>query len=191
MTKFLTPDEYNEVDAYTEEEVSARVESERQKWIEDSSKNSDNSGDEWKKKYDELSGRYDKRSDEYKNAKNELERRGKEVGDVKDEKKQAFEKIRDSYIDRAAGEDREYGEKLREQYERVGKETLDVSEIESALKDAHALALSKLNRGFSPFNVGSMTGEAPTGGEKKNERFTDTPEGKATYDYLKTVMGNN
>lgn len=175
MGKFYD-ENYEEVDAVLSSEIDKRIESA----VKESKKGLLSEEDIATKyvpieKYNELSTKYDKRSDEYKNAKQELEKRGSEVAGSKDAMKAAYEKMIDSKISKAAGDDKDYGEQLKAQYLRLRGDdiTFDETEIDKSFKEAHALTITAMERDFTPFNPSISNGGAPT--INKN-----TDENKAT-----------
>lgn len=164
MAKYFNSD-YEEVDAFDQKEVDKMIADavkESKKGL--ISESDINEKYVPKEKYDELSSKYDKRSDEYKNAKQELEKRGADVAGSKEAMKSAYEKMVDSRIAKIAGDDKEYGEQLKEQFMRLrGEEmTFDDTEIDKSFKEAHALALTSMERDFTPFNASVSSGNAPT-----------------------------
>lgn len=194
MGKFLNSD-YDEVTAYSQEELDAEIEkakteakTEAQKEIEAKAKELDAKNSE----YEKLSKKYDSRKDEYDNLKKKFEETSNTLNQKDTERKAAFENMRDSMIKKAAGDDKEYEEKLLEAYGRLGSETLDPNELEKQLKESHAIAMTHLERDFTPFNLGSgASGEAPRIKPDENKRFTDTDEGKNTLSHIMTSMGQD
>ena len=192
MAKFYNED-YEEVEAFSAEEVEAKLEAERKKIekevgskAEELQKQLDTKNEE----YDKLSKKYDSRKEEYDNLKKKFEETGEDLSKTAEEKKAAFEKMRDSMLDKAAGDDQEYREKLLEAYNRIGSETLDPTEMEQQLKESHAIAMTHLERDFTPFSLDTAgTGNAPTVKSNGEEKFTDTPAGKDTLDHVMTAMG--
>lgn len=192
MGKFYD-DDYNEVEAFSKEELEAKLEEERTKVESDFKKQFDEVNKQLAEKntdYEKLSKRYDSRKNEYDELKQKFEEVSNSATSTESEKKAAFEKMRDSYIKKAAGDDQEYEEALRAQFERVGKETLDPTEIEASLKDAHALAINSLNRDFTSFSMtAASTGDAPTVKPDADKSFTETDEGKATMGHVYQSLG--
>ncbi len=193
MGKFLNED-YEEVEGYTKEELEAKV----AEAVLKAQKEAGGTTAELEKKVQELEvakakveEKLTKRSDEYNNLKAKFEENGTKVKTVEEERKAAYEKMRDSMITKLAGDDKEYEEALRTQYERLGTETLDPTTLEKSMKDAHTLALSELNRDFTPFSMANNSGARPpertTEGVKTD--FTETEEGKATLDVALMSMG--
>lgn len=88
-----------------------------------------------------------------------------------------------------AGDDKEYAKELKKQLEREGiKEvTADTSAIERQIKEATALANNSLDRevNANPIDGG---GNPPVGGGDGKD-FTETTEGKDTYEALSSMMG--
>jgi hypothetical protein len=100
-----------------------------------------------------------------------------------------YSKSLDEQVKKIAGEDKEYAKALKKQLEREGiKEvTNDAAKIERQIKEAKALTDIELSRepSANPIDGG---GAAPdTINNRKN--FTETSEGKATYDALAGMMG--
>jgi len=100
-----------------------------------------------------------------------------------------YAKSIDEQVKKIAGDDKEYAKALKLQLEREGiKEvTNDSSRIEKQVKEAKALTDLELSRepSFNPIDGG---GAAPdTNNTGKN--FTDTKEGKDTFDALSSMMG--
>lgn len=193
MAKFFNSD-YEEVEAFTQEELDAKL----KEATEAAKKEAGSTAAELEKKVAELEAaktkaeeKLTKRSEEYNNLKAKYEETGEKVKGAEGERKAAYEKMRDQMITKLAGDDKEYEEQLRAQYERFGKETLDATELEKSMKDAHTLALSELNREFTPFSLADNSGARPP--EKKadgdNTVFTETDEGKATLDTALYAMG--
>ncbi len=194
MAKFFN-ENYDEVEAFTKEEVEAKIaeaskkaEAEFKKQLEEK----ENALTEKTSEYEKLSKKYDSRKDEYENLKKKFEETGENLNKTAEERKQAFEKMRDDMIKKSAGEDKEYAETLRAQFDRIGKETLDPTELEASLKDAHALAMNQLSRDFTPFTMnGGATGEAPRVKSEEGASFTETPIGKNTLDHILVSLGND
>lgn len=197
MATFLDKD-YNEVEAFTQAELDAKIAESKKEWDTEAKKSGSNASEELKKaqnalkektdEYDELSSKYDKRKDEYDNAKKALKDKETEIDTVRADKTKTFEKLRDDSIIRAAGEDKEYAENLRKQFDRLNgtNETLDPTVIESTLKESHALALNSMNREFAPFTLNTTVGKAPdAGGEKKGS----TENVDKAVDYASHLLG--
>lgn len=192
MGKFLD-EEYNEVEAFTQEEMEAKLAEAVDKAKAEAGSNTS----ELEKKVKELEdakteaeNKLSKRSEEYNNLKKVHDKNGETIKSVEEERKTAYEKLRDTTIAKAAGDDKEYEEELRKQYERFGEQTLDPTVLEQHLKDAHTLATANLNRDFTPFSMGAGGGRAPDttpSNEKKN--FTETSEGEATLDMINLSLG--
>lgn len=192
MGKFYN-EEYEEVEAFSQEEMEAKLKEEREKIQAELAKEKEEIAtklQEKEKEYETLSKRYDSRKGEYEELKKKYEEVSNSATSTEAEKKAAFEKMRDSYIAKAAGDDQEYAEALRTQFERVGKETLDPTELEAGLKDAHALALNSLNRDFTSFSMGqSASGEPPRVKPDEDKSFTETDAGKSTLEHVYQSMG--
>jgi hypothetical protein len=194
MGKFFDND-YNEVEAFTQEELEARLTEAKEAWA----KESDVDGvktkvSEYEKQLAELNEKYEKVSklnDEKKKSiedlKKTLDNKDSNINNVSEERRKAFEKMRDSKIEKLVGEDKEYGEALKQQFERIGKETLDPDEIEGFIKESHVLALNALNREITPFNPGAMSGEPPQA--KPQEDAERKQRVDALADYATGLMG--
>lgn len=193
MGKFYD-EEYNEVEAFTAEELDAKVKEATEKAVKKAGgETSDLEAklkelEEAKAKVEE---KLTKRSEEYNNLKKKLDSDGEKIKSVETERKEAYEKLRDNMITKLAGDDKEYEEALRAQYDRVGEETLDPTVLEKSMKDAHTLALSSLNREFTAFSLADVSGAKPPekSGEEKEKNFTETEEGKATLDTVLYSVG--
>lgn len=194
MGKYLNED-YDSVEAYSKEELEAEVKKATEKIEADLKKDIEAKEAEMTAKtneYEKLSKKYDSRKEEYENLKKKFEETGETLNNTTNERKQAFEKMRDSMIKKVAGEDKEYEEKLIEAYGRIGSETLDPNEMEKQLKESHAIAMSHLERDFTPFTMGSgTTGEPPRSKPDEKKRFSDTDEGKDTLAHIMTSMGQD
>lgn len=192
MAKFYNSD-YEEVEAFSAEEVKEKIEAERKQMEEELGKTAEEAKKQLEaktKEYEDLSKRYDSRKEEYDNLKKKFEETGENLNKTADEKKAAFEKMRDSMIAKAAGDDQEYKEKLLEAYNRIGSETLDPTEMEQQLKESHAIAMTHLERDFTAFSMDTAgSGEAPTVKKAGEETFTETKAGKDTLDHVMTSMG--
>jgi len=192
MAKFYNED-YEEVEAFSAEEVKEKIEAERKQITSELGKTAEETKTQLEaktKEYDNLSKKYDSRKTEYDNLKTKFEETQGDVTKSADEKKAAFEKMRDGMIKKAAGDDQEYKEKLEEAYGRIGSETLDPAEMEQQLKESHAIAMTHLERDFSAFSMDTAgSGDAPTVKKADGETFTETKSGKDTLDHVMTSMG--
>jgi molecular chaperone GrpE (heat shock protein) len=196
MGKYYTI-EGEEIEAFSEDEVEEKVESAKKEVEEEFSEKLENSvpKDEIeenyteKKDYEKLSTRHEQLKGQYKSAKDELERRGEEVENERNERKEAYESMRDEAIEKAAGDDEEYAEALRKHYDRIGGETLSTEELNNALSESHVLALNEMGRDITPFNPGdSVTkGEAP----KEKDNAEDKTNVDGLVDYASHVAGIN
>lgn len=189
MGKFLD-EEYKEVEAYSKEEMEAEVKKQTSKF-ESEIKAKDKEVEEAKALATEKDDKLTKRSEEYKNLKKSFDEKEATIGTIAADRKATFEKMRDDMINKAAGDDKEYGEMLKTQFARVGKETLDATEIESALKDAHSLSLTQMNREYTSFSLASgASGAAPIiNANDIPKAFTTTDEGKASLNAINRAMG--
>lgn len=186
-------DDYEKVEAFSEEEVKAKVSAAVKEAGGGSAKELEDAKNELKEKtgeYDKLSKKYDSRKTEYDNLKEKFEETGDKVTKNEEDKKAAYEKMRDDMIKKAAGNDKQYAEELAKSYERIGEETLDSEVMEAQMKDAHALAMNTMSGDFRPFSMGDgATGDAPTAPKDGEKAFGETDSGKATMDHILTSMG--
>lgn len=194
MGKFLNS-EFDEVEAYSPEEVEAKLKEAKEEWM----KETDVDGaktklSEYEKQVAELNEKYEKVSklnDEKKKSiedlKKALDSKDSNINTVSDEKRKAFEKMRDSRIEKLFSEDKEYGDAVKYQFDRIGKETLDPDEIEKFIKESHVLALNALNREITPFNPGNISGDAPQA--KPQEQAEHKQRVDALADYATGLMG--
>lgn len=192
MGKYYNSD-YDEVTAFSQEELDAKLKEEREK-AEKEAQEKIKEAEEKAKTLEEEKARLDekltKRSEEYNNLKKKFEETGEKLNSTEEEKKTTYEKMRDDMIKKLAGDDTEYAEKLQEKYEKVGSQTLDPSELESQMKDAHAMALTSLERDYTPFSLSDTnTGKPPEKKSNENQSFTETPEGEATLNTVFQAMG--
>ena len=186
-------EDYEKVEAFSAEEVKEKIEAERKRIEEELGKEATEAKVQLEaktKEYEDLSKKYESRKGEYDNLKKKFEETGENLNKTADEKKAAFEKMRDSMIAKAAGDDQEYKEKLAEAYSRIGSETLDPTEMEQQLKESHAIAMTHLERDFTAFSMDTAgSGNAPTVKAPGSETFTETKAGKDTLDHVMTSMG--
>lgn len=189
MAKYYNED-YEPIEAFSKEELEAEVKKQVAK-IEAQIKSKDEEIAKIAAERDEKDEKLTKRSEEYKNLKKALDEKEGALSTIEADRKATYEKLRDDMITKAAGDDKEYAEVLRAQYDRVGKETLNPTEIESALKEAHVLSLNQMNREFTAFSMGSgATGQPPVvNANQDGAAFTDTDAGKATLDVVKAAVG--
>jgi chromosome segregation ATPase len=110
--------------------------------------------------------------------------------------KESKEKVEGDYADAVkakvkelAGDDKEYAKELTKQLEREGiKEvTNDADSITRQIKEAKALTDSALEREVNA-NPIDGSGGAPEG-SNDNKNFTETTEGKDTFEALQDMMG--
>lgn len=189
MGKFLNAD-YEEVEAFSKEELEAEIKKQTAKFESDL-KAAQKEVEDAKALAADKDEKLTKRSEEYKNLKKALDEKESAISTIEADKKATFEKMRDDMITKAAGDDKEYAEMLKTQFERVGKETLNVSEIEAALKDAHALTLTQMNREYTAFSMGDgASGQPPVIKPSDAPKpFTETEEGKASLDEVNRALG--
>lgn len=194
MGKFFDGD-YNEVEAFTQDEVNTKLEEAKKEWAKESDVDGTKTKlSDYEKQVADLSEKYEKVSklnDEKKKSiedlKKALDTKDSNINNVSDERRKAFEKMRDTKIEKLVGEDKEYGEALKQQFERIGKETLDSDEIENYIKESHVLALNALNREITPFNPGAISGDAPEGKPQEQEEHKQRVD--ALADYATGLMG--
>lgn len=194
MGKFFDND-YNEVEAFTQEELEAKIKEAKSNWEKESdvegvkTKVSDYEKQlaEMNEKYEKVSKLNDEKKKSIEDLKKALDSKDTNINSVSDEKRKAFEKMRDSRINKIIGEDKEYGEALKSQFERIGKETLDPDEIDQFLKESHVLALNALNRDIVPFNPGNISGDAPQAKPQADAERAQRVD--ALADYATGLMG--
>lgn len=174
----------NEVEAFTQKEVDAKI-AETTKAAEEAktalvAKTAE---------FDKLTKLHEDKSTSY----SELLKKSKEFEEAekarKEEIETAYSKSIDEQVKKIAGEDKEYAKELKKQLEREGiKEvTNDAAAIERQIKEAKALANTALDR--EPItNALDGGGEAPSYSADGNN-FTQTREGKDTFDALASMMG--
>jgi exonuclease VII large subunit len=197
MAKYYNSD-YDEVVAFSEDEVNAKIAEEKAKIEADFQKQLKEKEEAIAAAVSEkekLSEKLTKRSDEYNNLKTKFEETGQKLTSTVEEKKNTYQKLVEDTIKKASGDDKEYAETFKEKYEKFysGDDslTLDPSVIEERAKEIHAITTTALSRDFTPFSLGSTpSGEAPRVKQQGDERYTDTPEGKQSLDFINTVMGN-
>lgn len=139
--------------------------------------------------YDALSTRFDDKNKSY----SELMKKSKEYEEAEADRKadteKAYSKSIDEQIAKIAGDDKEYAKALKKQIEREGiKEvTSDPEKLSRQIKEAKALTDIELSRepNANPIDGG---GSAPIGGGN-TQNFTDTTEGKSTFEALAGMMG--
>lgn len=178
MGKFLD-EEMNEVEAFTKDEVDSQI----AKAIADKSKEFEKTIADKDTEVTTLSEKLTKRGEEYNNAKARMKELETASATGADAVTEAKNKFRDGLITKLAGDDKEYKEALVAQAARLGFDTLDVTEAEKTLKEAHTLAQISLNREFTAFNMASVS---TTGHEPNTSKNTD--QNKATDAQLAAVM---
>lgn len=194
MGKFYNS-EYEEIDGFTQEELNAKLKEAKEEWAKESdvdgvkTKLSDYETQmkELNEKYEKVSKLNDEKKKSIEDLKKALDSKDTNINNVGDEKRKAFEKMRDTRLGKVIGEDKEYGEALKSQFERIGKETLDVDEIDQFIKESHVLALNALNREITPFNPGAMSGDAPQA--KPQEEAERKQRVDVLADYATGLMG--
>lgn len=174
----------DEVEAYTKEEVDAKT-AELTKQVEETKASLEEKTSEFEK----LNTRFEDKNTSY----SELLKKNKEY-EASD--KERTEKITSDYaeaikekVKELAGDDKEYAKELTKHLEREGiKEvTNDAEKISQQIKEAKALTESALERQVVANPVGSG-GEGPTAGNS-GDNFTETAEGKSTYEALSSMQG--
>ena len=174
----------NEVEAFTKEEVDTKI-SESTKQAEEAKTALEAKTAE----FDKLTKLHEDKSTSY----TELLKKNKEFEAAEKERTETieadYEKAIKDKVKEIAGDDKEYAKVLKEQLEREGiKEvTADTAAIEKQVKEATALANTALDRepNANPIDGG---GAPPVGGDDK-KNFTETTEGKSTYEALSSMMG--
>lgn len=173
-----------EVEAFTQKEVDAKV-AEASKGDGEIKKALEAKTAE----FDALTKRYDDKNTSY----TELLKKNKEYEDGEKTRKETLEsdynKSIDEQVKKIAGEDKEYAKALKKQLEREGiKEvTSDADKLTRQIKEAKALTDIELSREPSANPIDG--GGAPPSGSVDGKNFTETSEGKATYDALAGMMG--
>jgi len=197
MAKFYNSD-YEETEAFTKEELEAeiaKVTEKAQKDFEKQLKEKEEALTNATTEKEKLSEKLTKRSEEYNNLKTKFEETGQKLNSTQEEKKTTYQKLVEDTVKRASGEDKEYAEKFKEKYNQFyGNEealTLDPSVIEQRAKEIHAVTTAALDREFTPFTLSSApAGEPPRVKPPEGTRYTETPEGKESLDFINTVLGN-
>lgn len=183
MAKFYTLDG-DEVEAFTQAEVDTKL-AEVTKTADETKKALETKTTE----FDALNERYEDKNKSYA----ELLKKSKEFEATEktrqEETESTYKKSVDEQIKKIAGDDKEYAKALREQLEREGiKEvTTDTVKIERQIKEAKALTDIAMAREpqNSPIDGG---GEGP-GFNPDGKDFTETAQGKSTFDALAGMMG--
>lgn len=183
MAKYYTEDG-DEVEAFTQKEVDAKV-AEASKGDGEIQKSLDAKTAE----FDKLTKLHEDKSNSY----TELLKKSKEFEEAEKTRKEEIEdtyaKSLDEQVKKIAGDDKEYAKALKKQLEREGiKEvTNDAEKLARQVKEAKALTDIELSRepSANPIDGG---GSAPTG-SVDGKNFTETSDGKATYDALASMMG--
>ena len=186
---------YIEVEAFTQQELEAKLAEAKEAWSKESGvEETQKKVAELEKTLADVNANYEKVSklnEEKKKSiedlKKALELKSTNINDVSNEKRQAFEKMRDTAINKVIGDDKEYGEALKAQFDRIGKETLDPDEINKFIKESHVLALNALNREITPFNPGSISGDAPQSNPAEDTEKKQRVD--ALADYATGLMG--
>lgn len=180
----LYDEDGNEVEAFTQKEVDTKV-GEATKAAEEAK----TALEEKTAEYDKLSKRYEDKNTSY----SELLKKNKEYEESEKERNEAVEtsysKAIDEEVKKLAGDDKEYAKVLKKQLEREGiKEvTGDKDAIARQIKEAKALANAELDRepNANPIDGGGNPPESTN----NQTNFTETTEGKSTYEALAGMMG--
>lgn len=183
MAKFFTEDG-DEVEAFTQKEVDAKI-AETTKLLEETKGSLEAKNAEFEK----LTKLHEDKSTSY----SELLKKTKEYEESEKARKEDIEstysKSIDEQVKKIAGEDKEYAKALKKQLERDGIKdvTSDVSKIEHQVKEAKALTDLELSREpqHNPIDGGGSAPDTQNTGTK----FTETPEGQATFQALSGMMG--
>ena len=180
----LYDEDGNEVTAFTKEEVDTK--------IADATKQAEESNtalEEKTKEFDKLSKLHEDKSTSY----TELMKKNKEYEGADKDRQETLEsdykKSIDEQVKKIAGEDKEYAKEIKKQLEREGiKEvTGDADKIAKQIKEATVLTNSELAREPNA-NPVDGSGGAPVD-NPSGQNYTETTEGKATYDALSDMMG--
>jgi DNA repair exonuclease SbcCD ATPase subunit len=180
----LYDEDGNEVEAFTKEEVNTKT-AELTKQVEESKQALATKAAELEK----LTKLHEDKSTSY----TELLKKNKEYEAAEktrhEEIESRYSKAIEEEVKKIAGDDKEYAKALKTQLEREGiKEvTAEADKIAKQIKEAKALTDIALSRepNANPIDGG---GNPPVNnGDTRN--FTETAEGKATYDVLSGMMG--
>lgn len=183
MAKFYTLDG-DEVEAFTQAEVDVKL-AEVNKVAEDKQKALDAKTTE----FDKLNERYEDKNKSY----SELLKKSKDFEEAEKDRQEKtesdYKKSVDEQVKKIAGDDKEYAKALREQLEREGiKEvTTDTVKIERQIKEAKALTDIAMAR--EPQNTPIDGGGEGPGFNPDGKDFTETAQGKSTFDALAGMMG--
>lgn len=167
MAKFFDED-MNEVEAFTQAELDAKLKEAEAKFKES---NPDNSKDLEKlkkdlenkiKEVDEAKERGDRLEESYKEARKKLSDIDKQNKTSEEEKQATYEKMLEDTIKTQAGDDKELAEALRERYEgRKYEVTIDSTELNKRMGEELLLTQHQLNREIKPFNPAINSGQPP------------------------------
>ena len=188
----LFDEDGNAVVAFTQKEVDSKVKEAVTEAGTEAATKLKTSEDSLKEKTTELEG-LSKKYDDKKNSYSELQKKTKEdegkYKEVLERDTNAYNKGVEERIAKVAGEDKEYAEELKKQLdEGVGSETTDGEAIDKQIEKAQALTKIELSREVkSPMGGGGGAPDSPDGSEA---RFTDTQEGKDTFEVMNEMMGN-
>lgn len=183
----LYDEDGNSVTAFSQKEVDAKIK-EASTETDAKLKVAEDSLKEKTTEFDTLTKLHEDKKTSY----TELQKKSKEDGvkykDVLERDTNKYKETVDEKIKEIAGDDKEYAEALKKSLERegVGFETADSKELEKQMSEAKALTNIELSREVkSPVSEG---GAAPTSGDGTTN-FTETAEGKETFDTLNSMMG--
>jgi hypothetical protein len=176
------------VEAFTQAEVDAKV---KEAGTDTSSKVKE-AEDALKAKiaeYDKLDALHESKKTSYKELQDKKKDDDKTYKEVLDRDTNAYNKTVEDKIKEIAGEDKEYAAELKKQLdEGVGSETTDADAIGKQIAKAQALTNIELSREVnSPVGGGGGAPDSPDG---SGPRFTDTTEGKDTFDVFNEMRGN-
>lgn len=180
----LYDEDGNEVEAFTKKEVDEQISTATKE-----AEEAKTALDEKTKELEKLTKLHEDKSTSY----TELLKKNKEYEEAEKARTEdivtAYEKAITDKVKEIAGEDKEYAKELKKQLEREGiKEvTSDTAAIDKQIKEATALANNSLEREPNA-NPIDGSGNPPVGGDDQ-KNFTETSEGKATYDALSSMMG--
>ena len=185
----LFDEEGNEVEAFDQKEVDAKI---KEAGTESAAKvkTAEDALAEKTKEYDGLSKKYDDKKESYSELQKKSKEDGKKYEDRAKEDKDAYNKTVDDKIAEIAGDDKEYAAELKNQMEMeggVGSETTDAEAIGKQIEKATALTKIELEREVkSPVDGGGAAPDSPDGSDVN---FTETEEGKNTFDVMSNMMG--
>lgn len=157
----LYDEDGNEVQAFTQEEVNAKLEEAKTSAKTEAEKAFE------KERADHVAeiAKKDKVIEDKKTSYDELKKKvgvdSTKVEEAQQKIKDTHTKMRDKYIDKIAGEDKEYKEKLKAEFEKRGLDSVDPEEIQKELKIVHAIVNIDKDE-MPPFDLGVGNGNAPS-----------------------------